>query len=136
MINIGEWTQVCSPFLLITIYMVAIFLVVLALTVLLNWYIILFGKKDINQLKTKLSIRKYLVQIEESIDNELGHSATTFVKLGFAAILVLLVIFNITFFVLSVLAIMLGVFLAKRSYQIGMISNVLNKIATYINRVR
>lgn len=116
--------------------MIIIFLITFVITVLLNWYIILFGNKDLEQLKNKMSIQKYLREIEQSLVTEFGDKVTTWLKIGLIVLCIAIVIFNAFLFIGLLLGIILGTFLAKKSFKIGSLSNVLNKIATYINRVR
>lgn len=116
--------------------MIIVFLVVLAATVAVNWYIILFGKKDLEQLKNKVSIKKYLAEIEDSIDKSFGKKITTIVKLALIAVSIVVIVANAFLFLVSIGAFVLGVFLAKKSYEFGPVANVLRRIAIYINRVR
>lgn len=116
--------------------MIFTFVAVLVATILLNWYIILFGKKDLEQLKAKLSIKKYLAEMGDAMEKAIGRAGSICVQLGFVVLSGVIVIANAFLFMAGIGGFVLGVFLAKKSYQVGSISNVLRRIAIYINRVR
>lgn len=113
-----------------------IFLVTFPFAFLLNLYIIIFGKKDLTALKEKISIKKYITEIDESLKSLLGENNTKIFKGVLGLLSVIFVIFNAIAFIECLLAVLLGTFAAKKSYQIPCVSNILNKIATYINRLR
>lgn len=116
--------------------MILTFALVLAATVLFNWYVILFGKKDLEVLKSKLSIRTYLKEIEDGLDKIFGDNFTTILKIVFIVLSVVVVIANAFLFLAGLGAFLIGVWLAKKSYQFGPVMSVLRRIAIYINRVR
>lgn len=116
--------------------MVTIFIILFFLTLVFNWYVILFGRKDLEELKSKISLRKYLKQINESLESAIGARNATFVKIGVIVLSLVIVIAKAFFFVAGLAGLVLGTFVAKKLYQVGAVSNILNKLATYINRVR
>lgn len=103
---------------------------------LVNLYIILWGKGDLEKLKSKVSLRAYMKELEIAMDEMIGDKGTTALKIVFILLCIVIVLMNATFFFLSLLAFILGTYVAKKSYQIPIVSNILNKIATYINRLR
>lgn len=96
----------------------------------------LFGRHDLDTLKQKLSVGEYLRSLEESLDSFAGHNATTIAKLALIGFAVLLVIVNLHLALAGFVGFLAGAWLAKRSYRIAVVSNALNKVATYINRLR
>lgn len=116
--------------------MIPIFIFVFVLVVLFNWYTILFGKKDLEQLKNKISIQKYLKEMNEALSTGIGEKEASLVKLVAIVLCVVIVICNAYAFLAVLVALIVGTFAAKKSYQVGAVSNLLNKMATYINRVR
>lgn len=103
---------------------------------LFNLYVLVFGKKDLDALKQKISIRQYLREIEDGLLQSIGDKWTTLLKILFIILSIVFVIFNVFSFLLCIAAIMGGTFAAKKSWEIPSVSNLLNKIATYINRLR
>lgn len=116
--------------------MITVFVLVFVVTLLLNWYIILFGKKDLEQLKNKISIGKYLKEIDESLVKEIGDKYTTLIKISLIVLSIVIVLTNAYLFLSGLVALILGTSVAKKSFKVGAIQNVLNKLATYINRVK
>ncbi len=113
-----------------------IYIVVFFVALLLNLYIVIWGKGDLNKLKAKVPLKTYLKELESSLDEMIGDKATTTAKIIAIILCVMIVIFNAILFLGMLVAFILGSFVAKKSYQIPAVSNVLNKIATYINRMR
>jgi hypothetical protein len=99
-------------------------------------YVIIFGKKAIESLKTKISIGKYLTEINESLDGLVGSQYASGIKYLLLILSAFFVIFNVAFFLKGLIAVVLGSWVAKKSFQISAVSNVLNKIACYINRIK
>jgi len=113
-----------------------LFVTAFIVAMLFNFFIILFGKKDLEQLKAKMSIGKYMKEINDGLISGLGDTGATLIKLAIAIIVILFIIFNLIPTLLTLLVIAIGTFTAKKAYRIGAVSNILNKIATYINRLR
>lgn len=103
---------------------------------LFNLYVVIFGKQDIQALKNKLSISKYLSEINNSLKHAVGDEIAKWLKVVLILLLLMVVIFNIYFFIGCLIALILGTFAAKKAYQYPWTSNIINKIATYINRLR
>ncbi len=116
--------------------MITAFLIVFFAAVLVNLYVIVCGRKDIDNFKQALSIGKYLSELNTSMVSELGEKGTAAVKVGLFVVAVLIVIFNVFFFLAGGIGLVLGTMAAKRLYQFPAVSNVLNKIGTYVNRMR
>ncbi len=113
-----------------------IFLIALMAAILFNFYIVVFGSADIQKLKQSISISKYIQEMNVSLTDALGDKPATALKLLLIALSVMLVIFNALFFIQVILGIIIGTFGAKKLGQMGAVSNWLNKIKTYINRIR
>ncbi len=116
--------------------MLTISLVAFILTILFNWYVAIWGKQDLDQLKQKISIKKYLADISNGLEEGLGKKGSTITKLLIIIILIGILVAN-AFLLLGVLvSVALGMYVAKKLFQVGAVSNILHKIATYINRLR
>lgn len=116
--------------------MIIAFLVVFVLAMLFNFYTTIWGKQDLEKLKGKISFGKYLKEMNEGLQDAIGDVAATIVKICFCILVVIIVFVNFWLCLACLLALVLGTWAAKKAYQIPAVSNVLNKIATYINRLR
>lgn len=116
--------------------MIFFLIVAFVLTFLYNLVVILFGKKDIEALKQNVPIGKYLKEIDALLVESIGDRATTVLKLAGCALLAVLLVVNILGFVGAGVGIVLGTIAAKRAYRVSAVSNLLNKVATYVNRMR
>lgn len=99
-------------------------------------YVILFGKKDLETLKNKISIKKYIAEIEQSLVEMTNDKAVTAIKVALIVVSVAFVILNALAFLQILAAVVVGTFGAKKSYEIPAVSNYMNKLATYINRLK
>lgn len=106
------------------------------LSVLFNFFIIIFGKKDLEYLRTRLSFGTYIQEINSGMVDMIGDRGATVVKLGVVIAFGIVLLFNFVGVVLLVGAIGIGTVVAKKAYQIPAVSNILNRIATYIKRLR
>ena len=113
-----------------------IFIISFIVAFLLNLYLTIFGKKDLNRLKEKISIKKYIKEIEEALHEIFGKNGTKLFKGIIVLLSITFIIFNAFTFLICLMAIILGTYTAKKAWQISIVSNFLNKIATYINRLR
>ncbi len=113
-----------------------LFLLVFLVTVLVNLYIVVFGKEDLEHLKGKISLRLYLRELDASIVDGIGDRGATAVKLSIILLSVAVIIVNALTFLGCLVAVVLGTFVAKKLHQVSAVSNLLNKVATYINRLR
>lgn len=113
-----------------------IFIITLLVVLLLNFYIILFGTKDIDKLKSKICLSKYIDDINTNLKNLVGGKMTIAFYGVVFMVLVLLLLVNILSLLQICLAIIFGTYLAKKLYDIPKISNVMNKVAVYINRLK
>lgn len=105
--------------------------------VLFNFFVLAFGTKDVEALKAKIARGdSYLKQINEAMTDALGDQGATALKLGLSAIAVLLLIVNLVNTVLALLAVVAGTWTAKRAYKIPSVANAINKVTTYVNRLR
>lgn len=102
----------------------------------MNLYIIIFGKRNLEALKNKVSIKKYLKEIDDSLTSLMGKKYANFTKLILIILSVVFVVFNAVIFIECLVGVILGTFGAKKSYQIPIFNNYLNKILTHINRLR
>ncbi len=116
--------------------MVMTFLVVLVIALFFNWYTVLFGRKDLEQLKAKISIGKYLKEINEALESSLGRKGAAVTKVVLFLVAIAILVSNALLFLAGFVGLVIGTMLAKKSFKISAVSNVLNKIATYINRIR
>lgn len=116
--------------------MLLTFAITLVVTFILNTYILIFGKSDLQALKNKISIKKYLREIEDSLVAVVGDGWVTVLKLTLVAFTLISLFLNVLLCLVFVGAVLLGTFGAKKSYEIPSVSNVMNKVATYINRLR
>ncbi len=112
------------------------FIATLFLTFILNLYIIIFGKKNLEILREKISIKKYLSEINDSLVSLMGNNYANILKIVLVILSFAFIIFNAFIFIQCLLAVILGTFIAKKSYQVPAFNNVLNKILTYINRLK
>lgn len=113
-----------------------IFLITLLLALLFNLYVTIFGKQDIQKLKNKISFGTYLKEINKALDEMMGDTGATILKSLLIGFLILMALFNLLFLAECIIAIILGAYLAKKAYQVSFVNNWLNKLATYINRLR
>lgn len=113
-----------------------IFILVFIAVLLFNLYTFIWGKKDLQALRGKLSIGRYLKELSDSIKAALGEDVLKWIKICVPIILILIILFNLIFFIECALAIVLGIYAAKRAYQYPATNSFINKIATYINRMR
>lgn len=109
---------------------------IFTLALLFNFYVILFGKKDLTTLKEKISLKKYLKELDTALTEALGDVGATFTKLICILFCIVFVVVNAITFLLSAVSIVLGTYAAKKLYPLPIVSNYLNKIATYINRLK
>lgn len=113
-----------------------LYLIVFIVAFLLNVYLVIWGKKDLERLKMKIPLKEFIREMEESLNDAIGDKASTVAKIFAILLCVVLVFMNALMFFGGLLAFILGTWTAKRAYQIPAVSNVLNKIACYINRLR
>lgn len=113
-----------------------IFILVFLGTLFLNLYIIIWGKGDLEKLKHKIPFTTYLREIEDSLEEMIGHTWTATLAGLLVVLAISMVVINVYLVVGSVVAIIAGTFLAKKLYQIPQAHGFINKIATYINRWR
>jgi hypothetical protein len=112
------------------------YFIIFLFVLLLNWYIICFGKNDLTKLKGKVPVGMYLKDLKSSVVETLGDKWTVAIEL-FSLFLSLVVISrNAMFFLLSICAVVVGTYVAKLSYRIGAVNNMLNWVTTSINRLR
>lgn len=116
--------------------MIHSFLIVFAISLIANIYVIVFGCKDVNSLKERLSMGKYLAIVNKSMVENLGDKGATAAKLGCVVLVGIFILFNVWSFVGALVGLFAGMVAAKRLYQVPAVSNVVNKIATYVNRMR
>ena len=98
--------------------------------------IIIEQNEEIETLKQKISIGKYLREIEASLVAAVGDKAATAMKLGLIVFSFIVLIANAFLCIAILLGIVLGTFAAKASLKISAVSAYLNRIAAYINRLR
>lgn len=113
-----------------------LFLLTFVIAFFLNLYVIIFGKKSVEQMRQKLSLKKYLSELNEGLDEIAGKGGAKFMRGAVVVLAISFVIFNALTFLLCLLAVFAATFAAKKSYQVSRVSNFLNKIATYISRIR
>ena len=113
-----------------------IFLIAFVCAFLLNIAVTVFGKQDIEALKQKISLSTYLSELNKALTREIGDTAVTVLKLVCTLVIVIFVLFNFIGCILTLISIVVGTLAAKWCYKIPAVSNVINKIATYINRLR
>lgn len=102
-----------------------------------NLFVIVFGTKDVEALKAKIARGdSFLKEINRALVEGLGDQAATALKLVLAVLAILFLIWHLVTAVLCLLAVALGTWAAKRAYKIPAVSNALNKLATYVNRLR
>lgn len=112
-----------------------VYSLIFVLAFLFNLYIIVLdGKKDLQKLKEG-SIKKYLAELKDSVSEVLGQGAKYF-WIGLVLLAMTIVFFNAMFFLGCLLASVLGIYAAKKAHQVPFSSNIINKAATYINRLR
>jgi len=105
--------------------------------VLFNFFVIMFGTKDVDALKAKIARGdSYLKQVNQALVDGLGDQAATALKLVLVVVAILFLIWHLVTAILCLLAIALGTWAAKRAYKISAVGNLLNKVATYVNRLR
>jgi len=109
---------------------------IFTLALLFNFYVMLFGKKDLTKLKEKISIQKYLKELDTALTEMLGDKGATIAKISGIILSIVFVVMNAVTFLLSALALLVGTYAAKKLYVVPTVSNVLNKLATYINRLK
>ena len=106
-------------------------------SMLFNLFVIVFGTKDIEALKARMaSGGSYVKEVNDALIEGIGDQAATLVKLLLCVGAVIFLIYHLVTAVLSLLAVALGTWAAKRAYKVPAVSSVLNRIATYINRLR
>lgn len=106
-------------------------------SMLFNFFVILFGTKDIEALKARMaSGGSYLKEVNDALVDGLGDQAATLLKLLLTVAAIIFLIYHLVTAVLALLAVALGTWAAKRAYKVPAVSNVLRRIATYINRLR
>lgn len=113
-----------------------LFIPLFLLAILANLYILAVGTRDIETLKGKISIGKFIKLTNESLSDMVGDTAATIIKIVAALLLVAILIANAMFFLICILAIVGGVVASAYLYKVPAVSNIVNKIATYINRLR
>ena len=101
---------------------------------LFNLYKILFGSKDIEELKKKVSLKKYTKEINEAMVESVGKDNAKVLKLVLTAFIALSLLVNYILMIQLILAIILGSYGARKLYSIPAASNVLNKITIYIRK--
>lgn len=111
------------------------YILIFVIVVLLNLYIS-FWKKDLEQFKNKISIGKYVKEINESLVSSVGEKNTTLIKIAAVLLSIAIVFYNAVFFLGCLGAVVSGTITAKKLHQIPATSNIINKIATYINRLK
>lgn len=113
------------------------FIIAFTVSVLFNFFVILFGKKDIETLKAQIAKGdSYLKQINEAMIEMLGDKGATVLKLILAIFAILFLIWHLLTAIGVLISIFAGTWAAKKAYKIPAVSSVLNKIATYVNRLR
>ena len=110
------------------------FIITFFVTLFLNVYILIFGKEDINNLRSRLSFGKYLKEIDQALADSMGYMWASLAKFLFIIFLVLSLLFNYLFFIMVFVAVALGTWCAKKLYSVPMVNGFLNKVATYIKR--
>lgn len=106
-------------------------------SVLINYaLIVLFTQEEVAELKNKMSFGSYVKELDEVVRDEIGDQGATILKICLVVVAVLWAIFSIKFLLLSLAAILLGTWASKKAYQVPAVANVVNKVATYINRLR
>ena len=113
-----------------------IYIGIFILALLFNFYVTLFGKKDLTKLQEKISLAKFLKELDADMTKAIGDKETTILKIVVAFIGIIFVLVNAVMFLFCAAAILLGTYAAKKLYPIPMVSNYLNKLATYINRLK
>ena len=111
-------------------------LLVLVLTMLVNWYVLVLGHADLQALKAKVPLKRYFNELKSSSFEMMGEGPTLLFGLALSVLLGTIVLVNAVLFAELIVAILLGTWLAKKGHQVPAISNVLNKVATYVNRLR
>lgn len=113
-----------------------VFILAFLIAFLLNVYVLLFGKVGLEHVKSKISISKYLTEIKGSLESIFGKDALKYLVCITGLICAVVVIVNAVALLMMICGIVAGTFIAKKACQFPATSNVLNKIATYINRLK
>jgi hypothetical protein len=117
--------------------MLTVIVTAFASALLFNLFVIVFGTKDVQALKTKMAAGgSYLKEINRALIEGLGDQAATGLKLVLTVLAILFLIWHLVTAILALLAVALGTWTAKRLYKITAVSEVLNRLATYVNRLR
>jgi hypothetical protein len=116
--------------------MIIIFIIAFLATFLLNFAVIVLGKDTMAQLRTDHSLKHYLSEANALLTDSLGDQGATVVKLSLVVIAGLFLIFNLIPTLVCLLAVVVAVIAAKAVLRIRAVSEMLNRLATYINRLR
>lgn len=114
--------------------MLITFIITFVGSVVLNIYILLWGKKSIEELRAKMSVGKFLKEINDTLVHETSEHFVFAMKTLGILLLLAIAIHNALLLLAALVGIALGVFVAKRCYENPASQNELNKLATYINR--
>ncbi len=118
-------------------FMLTPIIIAFATAVLFNFFVLAFGTKDVDALKAKIAKGDgYLKQLNEALVEGLGQQGATGLKLVLTVCAILFLIWHLVTAILCLLAVVLGTWAAKRAYKIPAVGNLLNKVATYVNRLR
>ena len=115
--------------------MITIFISILVITIVINWYLELLSNKSVEQLIKETAIKDYIKEIEFEISKQVGDKNLIYIKLSLWIIALLFIIFNWLLAIVAILAIVIGTIAAKRLIKVVSVASYLNKIATYINKL-
>lgn len=113
-----------------------VFLIALVICILLNFYILIFGKSDFDKFRNKLSIKKYIRELNKTLDESFDETTVLWGKLFLGFCSLILIIINLWFCLQILIAIPIGIYLSKVLIKVPKISNVINKFAVYISKLR
>lgn len=116
--------------------MLTVILISFVAALLFNLYTVIWGRQDLAALKQKISLGKYWKEMWAGLEQGVGKKVTIGTKIFLALFCVFAALTHIFSLLLGLAAVMLGFLTAKKLWQIGSVNNVLNKVATYINRMR
>ena len=117
--------------------MLTIIIATLVVSILFNLFVIVFGTKDVEALKAKIARGdSYLKEISKGLTEALGEKGATALKVLLVLLAVVMLITHLVTAIGILVAVAVGTWAAKRIYKIPAAQNLLNKVATYVNRMR
>ena len=111
-------------------------LAVFAASVLANLFIIIFGKADVDALKSRVPLRKWVRELDADMARTIGSGGTVAVKLAACSLVVLFLAFHLVTAILSLLAAGIGILASRRVYAFPPANAFLNRMAVYVNKLR